>query len=501
MGEALLDSDWWLHHTTAITNVSLSSSSSSSSSSGGYVSDPEADAARHLLSLLYLSFSIFSLLVSLSVILSYLSFPSLRQHPNSFVFWRSLCDVLYSAQFVVFFSIQPASSRPSFCPYFTPIFQFSLLASQSFYFTLSLDLLVSIRNPFLSLSSSPLYHVFSFGIASVTALLIPLTHSEGYRAGMEICWIRAAPTSTLNAVTWSLFFAPTLLYYAFALLVLLYATARLQAGLRETFQTRKRVLQDAVRYVVAFTMYWTVAAAVYLAIWYREREGVDLQGSFPLYAAFAVTIGLRAMLDGMAFLYSNSVVQLVRGWWLGQEEPQPPSRDINRALRREVLIFTTRGIVLAAQEQTRWEKKRGFTIPLKPKAPHYPQSLSPYGPVCARHLLLRQLSTDPSELSSIPAAAPSVVGFTTPFTDYAPHVFSYLRSLWGVSTPAYLASIMGDTAAMVGLTHSHTLVLHSVSRRLLTARACAVLRWRSTRRGAAPPSSTFLRTAATSSRR
>ena len=447
----LLTSAWLvLDDATSSLNATLSSSSS-----GGAGDDPDTAAARRLLSLLYFSLSLFSLLLSLTVILSYLTFPTLRQHPNSFVFWRSLCDVLYSLQFIVFFAIQPASARPSFCLYFTPLFHFSLLASQSFYFTLSLDLLISLRNPFLSLSSSPLYYLYSFSIALLTALLIPLTHSEGYRAGMEICWIKASQTTSLNVVTWALFFVPTLLYYAFALLVLLYATSRLRAGLRSTFRTREAVLQDAVRYVVAFSAYWTVAGAIYLAIWAHERDGIDLKTSFPLYAAFAVTIGLRAVLDECAWLYSNAVLAVVRRWWKGEKEVQVPSRDINRALRREVLIFTTRGIVLAAEEQTRWEEKRGIAQPSLPKPSHYPKSLSCSAPLCARHLLLRQLSADPSVLSSFPAAAPSAA-YSTPFTDYAPHVFSYLRSLWGLSTPSYLASIMGDTAAMVSLPHTAT---------------------------------------------
>ena len=429
---------------SAVTSAVWSSSSSSSAASTGVAVDPEVEEDRRLLSYLYLSFSTFSLLLSLTVIVSWLKFPSLRrQPPSSFVFCRSLADVLYSCQFIAFYTIAPAS-RPSYCLYFTPLFQFSLLASQCFYFTLSLDLLLSLRNPFVSLSSSPLYHCFSFFFALLTAILIPITDAQGYRPGMEVCWIKASDSSSLNVITWALFFIPTLLFYAFALGVLVFAGWRLKVGLRETFHVRVKVLRDATRYVVAFTVYWSVALAIYLAIWYKERDGVDLKTNFALYAAFAVTIVLRAVLDELAWLSSNGVWGLLLRWWEGQKEADVPASDINRALRWEVLAFTTRGIALAAQRQARYEQTRGLSTPVKPKRSHYPSSMTSSGPASNRHLQLRLASAAPLAPSSAAASA-----FSTPFIDVAPHVFSYLRSLWGLSTEAYLESIGGETAAMM----------------------------------------------------
>ena len=478
MSATLAPVHWLLDNVSA--SSSWSPSSSSSSSTGSASVDAALDADRRILSLLYLSFSLFSLVLSLTVILSYLSFRALRQHPHSLVCWRSLCDVLYSAQFIVFFLIQPPSSRSSYCLYFTPLFQFSLLASQSFYFCLALDLWMSLRNPFLSLRSKPLYHAFSFGHRSrhrthhssdgrsgiqgaqprarerrcravSQALLLTLLRASPvlccavWQPGMEICWLKPSETSTVNALTWSLFFAPTLLFYGFGLLVLLYASSRLSAGLRETFHTREKVLHDSPRYVAAFTVYWTVTGSIYLALWYKEKNGVDLQANFALYAAFACSIVLRAVLDECAWLYSNDVLGMYSRWWRGLEELSVVSTDVNRALRREVLVLTTRGIVLAAEQQSAYERKRGITQPPRPKPSHYPRSLSSSKPSCIRHMTLRKDSAQPVLLSAGAATAVN----PTPFGDFAPHVFSYLRSLWGLDTATYLSSILGDTAAMV----------------------------------------------------
>ena len=464
---------WFINSSTSAALLSSSATIPPSSSSTGPAVDGQDEDDLRLLSSLYLLFSLFSLVLSLTVILSYLKFPSLRRHsPSSFVFCRSLADVLYSLQFILFYSIQPPSSRASYCLYFTPLFQFSLMASQSFYFTLSLDLLMSLRNPFVSLSSSPVYHVFSFTFALVTALLIPITDSQGYRPGMEVCWIKASATSSLNAITWSLFFAPTLLFYAFALCVMAYAAWRLKAGLKETFHVRVRVLQDATRYVTAFTLYWTVTGSIYIAIWYKERhEGVDLHANFPLYAAFAVTIVLRAVFDTSAWLWSNEVYLLYSTWWRGKKEEEGQSSvadvDINKALRFEVLSYTTRGIARAALKQAAVEQKQNRPPSAVPKHYHYPKSMrSTTTPFAVRHMTVKL----PSAAAPLKSSAASASTPTTPFVDVAPRVFSYLRHLWGLMTESYVASIAGDTSAMVSRRHD----VHSFSCLTLYVHLCCL---------------------------
>jgi hypothetical protein len=47
------------------------------------------------------------------------------------IFWRSLSDVVFSLQFIILFSLKDGSDH---CNIFSFLFQFSVLASQSWYF-------------------------------------------------------------------------------------------------------------------------------------------------------------------------------------------------------------------------------------------------------------------------------------------------------------------------------------------------------------------------------
>ena len=420
----------------------------SSSSSTGTAVDPTLQADQRLLSFLYVAFSSFALFLSLTVILSYLLFPSLRQYPNSFLFHRSLFDSLYSLQFIVFFAIQPYSARARYCTYFTPLFQFSLLGSVSYYFVLTLDLLLSLRNPFLSLSSSPVYHVYVYAVAIATAAVIPITGQQGYRTGMEICWIKPSATGRVNTLTWAIFYVPTAAYLLFGIAVVMYAFYRLGSGLEETFMVRSRVLYDSLRYVLSYSAYWLVTFSIYITLWVMETRQpdktmqlVDLDGNLRLYCAFAVSLGLRAALDEVVWIYNNSVLDRWRRRCRGDKQRPVVSADINEALRREVLIFTTSGIVHSVEVQAAAEEKKSL-IPPSPARGHFPSSVSSSAAsrsstTAIRRFILRRQATSPSSTTPVP------------FTDYAPHVFSHLRRHFNIRSSDYLRSIRGNQDRML----------------------------------------------------
>ena len=375
--------------------------------------DPTLQADQRLLSFLYIAFSSFALFLSLTVILSYIIFPSLRHYPNSLLVHRSLFDSLYSLQFIVFFAIQPYSARAHYCTYFTPLFQFSLIGSVSYYFVLTLDLFLSLRNPFLSLSSSPVYHLYVYAIAICTAAVIPLTGQQGYRVGMEACWFKASATRPVNAIAWSVFYLPTAAYLLFGIAVVAYAFYRLGSGLEETFMVRSRVLYDSLRYVLSFSVYWLFTFTIYLALWIEETRQPgktmqlgDLDGNLGLYCAFAVSLGLRAALDEVVWIYNNSVVDRWRNWWRRSKQQPAVSANINEALRREVLVFTTSGIVHAVEVQAAAEERKSL-IPPSPAKNHFPSSVSssttaPFSSAAIRHFILRRQSTTPLLLHTRP---------------------------------------------------------------------------------------------------
>jgi hypothetical protein len=83
-------------------------------------------------------------------------------------------------------------------------------------------------------------------------------------------------------------------------------------------------------------------------------DGSDpgVSNDLALYGTFAVTIAFRGVVDASIWMYNQKVVLIYRKWWRGEPHDHPADigmddADINRALRREVLIFSTTGIALA----------------------------------------------------------------------------------------------------------------------------------------------------------
>ena len=157
----------------------------------------------------------------------------------------------------------------------------------------------------------PYYHAYVWSTSIITALAIDAFNYEDYREALEICWITRVDSTDINIFSWAVFFVPTLFYYVFALVTLAYAYYRL-SGKRTnmaTFDVRMRTLYNGMRYVVAFTLYWTIAGIIWFFIYVEEKADVangitPVASSHPvLYAAFAVTIAIRALID-------NSVVDV-----------------------------------------------------------------------------------------------------------------------------------------------------------------------------------------------
>jgi hypothetical protein len=147
---------------------------------------------------------------------------------------------------------------------FSFLFQFSVLASQSWYFMNAVDLLRSLRNPFTDPKANiPLYHAYVWSASMVTSVAIVGSGHVAFRNDMQLCWTSVSTNSVFNYVNWMTFFIPTLIYYFFSIGTMIYAGFRLQRGLEETFATRRIVLYNGIRYVAGFCTYWTFAGIIY----------------------------------------------------------------------------------------------------------------------------------------------------------------------------------------------------------------------------------------------
>jgi len=203
-------------------------------------------------------------------------------------------------------------------------------------YVLSVDLLRSMRNPFIDPSASmPMYHLFVWSLSLGTAVLISASKSDSYRQEMQLCWTEMSGQSdSLNWVNWVTFFIPTLFYYFFSIFTVIYAALRLRKGLDQTFATRQAVLRNGIRYVAGFCAYWTFAGIIYGLINLRKSEDVPTG----LYDSFAVTIAFRGLIDVTIWIYNQRVHKIYKLWWNGLPHDSPAdvgltASDINRALR------------------------------------------------------------------------------------------------------------------------------------------------------------------------
>jgi len=335
-------------------------------------------------------------------------------------------------------------------------------------------------------------------------VLITASRHDSYRQDMQLCWTKVT-NERFNWMNWLTFFIPTLFYYFFSIFTVIYAALRLRKGLDQTFATRQAVLRNGIRYVAGFCAYWTFAGIIYGIINLKSGPTeTDAHGNtgpsdseLPLYASFAVTIAFRGVVDVVIWIYNQRVHKIYALWWAGLPHDSPAdvglfASDINRALRSEVLIFSTTGIALAIEEANR--------VPASNQMPTaedaYPVGLDPFPreprnmhsvveiTVARGDFSARSRTSKPgtqvqrmSSLASLPqsptnasiassadgdsgsSSSSSVAEFDSsrcdaslekvPFLDYAPQVFRYLRLLFGIDERAYARSIQGRTEAMV----------------------------------------------------
>ena len=340
----------------------------------------------------------------------------------------------------------------------------------------AVDLLRSMRNPFSEPAASmPLYHMYVWGIAIASSVAIDASKRVTYRKDMQLCWTTVS-NGVFNYLNWLTFFIPTLFYYIFSIVTVVYAGARLKKGLDQTFATRQIVLWNGIRYVVGFCFYWTFAGIIY-GIIVLEGSSTEPEASagkganLPLYATFAVTIAFRGVVDTAIWVYNQKVHLIYTRWWAGlahgPEDIGMKDVDINRALRSEVLIFSTTGMALAIDKANSIPASR-----MLPTLEQYPVSLDPRDPrnmhsvveitVSRNDFSARAAHTKsppPGSRTSSDAAYESGLSDSSaptkadvemvPFLDYAPQVFRFLRGTFGIDEAAYKASIQGKTESMI----------------------------------------------------
>jgi len=385
----------------------------------------------------YLIGGIISALASLTVITTYFKLTETREHPSPLIFWQSLMDFFQGVLFIVTFFAQDKICNS--CGIWAFLFQFFLMGSLSWYFCVAIDLLAGLRNPFSSPSGRvKQYHMLVWTMSISTASLPLIFDKVEFRQEIQQCWTKRG--GQLNWINWIIFFIPFFSYSLFSIAVLIFSWVRLTKGLSDTFSYRKKYLMNLVRYTVAFALYWVVTGVVYASMFLKandndENDQHQPAGSVTVKSVFAVCIAGRGLILAIAWSYNQGVKQAFSRWRSGQKPKKKKFDNISGALRKEVLTYSTSGIVLSCNRANQ------EPMPASLRREHF----NAVENFCIQQSDLLGVQDSLAQAPESPQN--SSVG--VPFTDYAPQVFRYLRHKFGVGNEEYIESLTGVTGAMV----------------------------------------------------
>ena len=194
---------------------------------------------------------------------------------------------------------------------------FAFAGSQGYFAAISVDLYLSIRNPFGKPDSHlKLMHYSIIIFCIVLTWILYMTDNFAWREDMQICFIAAqnVDSRNVNAVAALTVYIPAVVIIISSFAVAFYAGRRLRAGLPDTYKLRMRVLRDGFFYSLFFSLYFFAAGISYFLIWQStdgDHTDRDHKSDW-VYFVFAVTFGSLGLVDlaiwGYSKFYQNSVL-------------------------------------------------------------------------------------------------------------------------------------------------------------------------------------------------
>ncbi|RLN67376.1 hypothetical protein BBJ29_004892 [Phytophthora kernoviae] len=440
------------------------------------------------------------------VILSYASVPSYRQHPNPLVFWRTIADAVFvlqlmAQQFVrcLFFDCVPLCSSTnlqcgcsldsgagSTCEVFAGLFEFTLLASECWFFCMTANLLMSLTNPFTDFKrNTRMFHLGSWFIPLVLGLVLMNTDDWAGYSDLGVCWTNALknlPADDMatceegrevtdnfdkdykavnaNMISWMFFYVWMGLFIIFGIAVWVWAWKRLSEGMPETYAVRVQSINRARFNVFAVTFYWIIVMIVYIKFLSRDRSEPDKSSELLNFL-----IAGKGYLDLVIWFALNDfhVAHFTR--CLGENSGEIDvdlNPQVNAALRREVLFYTTSGIIQAVQAAERLPasqriqhlallpQTKGTNVATAQAFTAVPVSgNSSAGHPSAAYAAYRQQQSVDAEREGTNGAGAFDENMrvaknsprTKTFHDYEPHAFKKIRERFGVNNEAYLQAL------------------------------------------------------------
>ncbi|ETV99791.1 hypothetical protein, variant [Aphanomyces invadans] len=302
------------------------------------------------------------------VIITFHGVHAFQRHPNPLLYYRAIMDLILSIRFLfdplwIYWGIYQVDNVAS-CRYLSAITEFLFLSADAWFFVLTLDLYLSLNNPFTSVKRNRRIYVrgvslFAIGLSAVVSSKQGLF---GFAEG-NFCWTYAKRYDKLanhteandffsfNISTWVAFFSWMVLFYAFAFFVLGSSFSRLRMGLNKTMETRKGMLRDGALSIVSYTVYWTVGFSLYASSYNGGATPHQLRMD-PVFKLYCYVLAGRGIVTYFLWFVINSP-QLITTKWLDFSEDGIDtniSAQLNTSLQSDLLEYTVRGMLRAIYE-------------------------------------------------------------------------------------------------------------------------------------------------------
>lgn len=273
--------------------------------------------------------------------------------------------------------IAKAGFEEDLCRPFSFFVEFAALGAELYVLMLSLDFMIAVSNPFTNFRSNRgRYHMGVFVVSAAISLVMVVVEG-GYRAGapafwgedkvLGICWIRRDRDSSDPSNVLTFFVAPMCLVFVVATYAIVFANQRLGQGLPATLQTRLAVFRTHSAFVGSYVAYWIIFAAAYIAslTYNKSDKRGDKQPLVGISMLLGVAVGSRGIVTGLVWFATRDLLQ----WCCrsrasaggsngggGSRRSAGRANDLNVALRKEILFYTTFGIRKSVKYAGRFPK-------------------------------------------------------------------------------------------------------------------------------------------------
>jgi uncharacterized membrane protein YgcG len=240
---------------------------------------------------------------------------SLVRRPIAPLLYRSACNFVFAAQFIIahLFLTSDSVGGPdrgleftaSTCTNLAFVTQVTLLASECWYFVVSLDVVTDLFfSPFNNaIHRIAGYHVFIWTFSICMAVVLVTTDEAGQSPVFAWCWRKSFADEGQSGeergiLDFLYLYGPVVIFYMFSLVVWFLARFSLNKGIPRTYRVREQRIQQGKGIVVGFSLYWTVFGGLYTIVLFADNAGSKTTGYWlPIWFVFSLLLCSRGLID------------------------------------------------------------------------------------------------------------------------------------------------------------------------------------------------------------